>query len=308
MQRFKNILAHVDIHSLSTQGLSRAVQLAKTNQARLTVVATVEEPSWLTGVIFPQVAEHWRVLGEEAEQTLRKAIQPHVEEGGDVQIKVLHGHPWQELIRQVLRDGHDLLVKDIEGEEGIFSDHTDSRLLRKCPCPVWLVKRRAQRFRRIAAAVDVHPDDHAKDEFNAKICELAASLAWQDDAELHIVRAWYLPGESLLASRMSTEELNDIKKEVRDRFQENLQRFVSEHVKPKVKLEAHVIEGEAADVLPNIVEQEHDDLLVMGTLARSGVAGMLIGNTAESILRQVNCSVLAVKPDGFVSPVHLPHE
>jgi len=32
-------------------------------------------------------------------------------------------------------------------------------------------------------------------------------------------------------------------------------------------------------------------------------AGHLIGNTAEKILHQVDCSVLTVKPDGFVSPV-----
>jgi nucleotide-binding universal stress UspA family protein len=28
-----------------------------------------------------------------------------------------------------------------------------------------------------------------------------------------------------------------------------------------------------------------------------------MGNTAESILQQVECSVLTVKPDGFVTPV-----
>ena len=41
----------------------------------------------------------------------------------------------------------------------------------------------------------------------------------------------------------------------------------------------------------------------MGTVARTGIPGLLIGNTAESVLSQVGCSVIAVKPDGFVSPV-----
>ena len=43
----------------------------------------------------------------------------------------------------------------------------------------------------------------------------------------------------------------------------------------------------------------------MGTVCRTGIAGFFIGNTAESILQQVDCSVLTVKPDGFVSPVVL---
>jgi nucleotide-binding universal stress UspA family protein len=41
----------------------------------------------------------------------------------------------------------------------------------------------------------------------------------------------------------------------------------------------------------------------MGTVCRAGVPGLFIGNTAEKVLRHVSCSVLTVKPEGFVSPV-----
>jgi nucleotide-binding universal stress UspA family protein len=41
----------------------------------------------------------------------------------------------------------------------------------------------------------------------------------------------------------------------------------------------------------------------MGTVARTGISGFFMGNTAETILNQLNCSVLAVKPHGFVTPV-----
>ena len=41
----------------------------------------------------------------------------------------------------------------------------------------------------------------------------------------------------------------------------------------------------------------------MDTVARTGIAGFIVGNTAESILRNVDCSVLTVKPEGFVSPI-----
>jgi nucleotide-binding universal stress UspA family protein len=43
----------------------------------------------------------------------------------------------------------------------------------------------------------------------------------------------------------------------------------------------------------------------MGTVARTGISGFFIGNTAEDVLNQVNCSVMAVKPEGFVTPVKL---
>ena len=44
-------------------------------------------------------------------------------------------------------------------------------------------------------------------------------------------------------------------------------------------------------------------LLGMGTVSRTGIASLFIGNTTESVLRQVECSVLAVKPAGFDMPI-----
>jgi hypothetical protein len=41
----------------------------------------------------------------------------------------------------------------------------------------------------------------------------------------------------------------------------------------------------------------------MGTVARSGLQGLLTGNTAENVLPWIDCSLVAVKPQGFVSPV-----
>ena len=43
----------------------------------------------------------------------------------------------------------------------------------------------------------------------------------------------------------------------------------------------------------------------MGTVGRTGIPGLFIGNTAETVLRQVHCSVLTVKPEGFETPVRL---
>ena len=61
----------------------------------------------------------------------------------------------------------------------------------------------------------------------------------------------------------------------------------------------------ASKVAADFAKTHDIDLIVMGTIARTGIPGLFIGNTAESILQRVDCSVLAVKPDGFVSPVGL---
>ena len=64
--------------------------------------------------------------------------------------------------------------------------------------------------------------------------------------------------------------------------------------------------GDPQLVIPEFVVAAGIDVLVMGTVARGGLSGLLIGNTAERVLRKLPCSVLTVKPDGFVSPVRLP--
>ncbi len=55
----------------------------------------------------------------------------------------------------------------------------------------------------------------------------------------------------------------------------------------------------------NYIEQHDIDLLVMGTVGRAGISGFITGNTAERLLPRIPCSLLAVKPPDFKSPVSL---
>ena len=56
-------------------------------------------------------------------------------------------------------------------------------------------------------------------------------------------------------------------------------------------------------MIPRLASSQQVDLIVMGTVCLTGLPGLFIGNTAENVLQQVDCSVLTVKPGGFVSPV-----
>jgi len=76
---------------------------------------------------------------------------------------------------------------------------------------------------------------------------------------------------------------------------------VWQEVKPKTRL----VKGRARRAIPQLAEELQVELIVMGTIRHAGIAGILIGNTAETILNRIDCSVLAIKPEGFVSPVML---
>ena len=65
------------------------------------------------------------------------------------------------------------------------------------------------------------------------------------------------------------------------------------------------LKGEPGRLIPEVARAKDTQLIVMGTVSRTGVSGLLISPTAERILGQVDCAVLAVKPDGFETPVQL---
>ena len=178
-------------------------------------------------------------------------------------------------------------------------------LMRKCPCPVWVVKRAQTRpYTRILAAVDPSIDDSRRGAINPVILQMASGMARMEAGELHIIHAWQLFGERYVrSSGMTTVSVQEAKmlekKQHKQRFDTLLNRAGVADLKPYV----HLIEGNPEDCIPGLVAEKGIDLLVMGTVCRTGIAGFLIGNTAEEVLNQVDCSVLTIKPEGFVTPV-----
>jgi len=90
---------------------------------------------------------------------------------------------------------------------------------------------------------------------------------------------------------------------IRDRTKIGLDALVSEFAEFDDLMRVLHIKGIAEDVIAEHVEAEGIDTVVMGSVGRTGVAGLFIGNTAETVLSRVKCSVLTVKPADFTSPV-----
>ena len=314
MRRFKNILLLHDGRSEQHLTMKRGVDLAWRNQAKLTVVDVIEEDSWVSGEIYglEPFQELKQLISEDRQKELDIVIEPLRQQGLDVRAKLLFGKPFLEIIREVLRENHDLVMKTAQGEgglKGMLFGSTAMHLMRKCPCPVWVVKRgENERFDRIIAAVDPDPLDEQRNQLNFKIMDLATSLAKIEQSILLVVHAWSLYGETILRSgrgRMNREEIDTMVREAEAEHKERLNNLLQKYELQDLKHRVHLIKGEAGRVIPELAEKKRADLIVMGTLSRSGVAGFLIGNTAEKIIHEVDCSVLTAKPDGFVTPVKL---
>jgi universal stress protein E len=246
---------------------------------------------------------------QEERHSLEQFIATIRDAGIQVDGKTMYGMPFIEIIQEVLRSQHDLVMITAEGGGGpkeMLFGNTTMHLMRKCPCPVWVVKPgQPKPLSRILAAVDLVPDDIVRIALNEKIMEMATSLARLGQSELLIFHAWRMYGESMITGRagFSTEEVVRLLRETQAAHRQWLIELLQQHTLNDVKYEAYLLKGEAGVLIPELAQAKAVDLIVMGTVSRTGVAGLLIGNTAEKVLRRVDCSMLTVKPEGFISPV-----
>ena len=327
MQRFKNILCVIEHGEVSKPALDRAVALAENNQANLTVVDVI--PRVPAGIGMPDGGpisdELQAAMVREHEARMEPLIEPY-RKRLEIHHKVLLGTSFLEVIREVLHNGHDLVIKCPESPswlDRLFAGD-DMHLLRKCPCPVWFIKPHAPRsYKRILAAVDVdefYPPRELKTRhlLNVQILEMAASLALSESADLHVVHAWNSMTELVDGLVFSSDVPRDqfaSNVEQERRQQRHLLDALMQSIKGKsnaardaldyLKPITHLVKGSARKEVPALAKELAVDCIVMGTVARTGVRGFIMGNTAETILEQIDCSVLAVKPEGFLTPVTL---
>lgn len=318
MKRFKNILYIYEGSVAQNATIASAVSLAQNNQANLTVIDVI--PVVTAGIGMPPggpiSTDLQAYMIAERRQVLESMIAPY-QQRLNIRIDVLVGIKFLEVIRTVLQSGHDLLIKPAENPnymERLFGSD-DMHLLRKCPCPVWMMKaEETSNYECIVVAVDMDPHelDSSEQLLNQEILELASSLALTDFASLHLVHAWDVPVAgfaSLWADTPDATERNMIEgsrarhqtamKELTQNLRNKIGAEAYKYLSPRI----HLPRGEAKKEIPALVRDLKADLVVMGTVARTGIPGFIVGNTAEAILDQLQCSVLAIKPPGFVSPV-----
>ena len=138
--------------------------------------------------------------------------------------------------------------------------------------------------------------------------EIAVSISHLEKSELHIVHAWSLYAEKTLSGprfRKSPTEMKKMLKDAENFHKVNLDKLLNKFQLDKLKYKIHLLKGNPADLIPEVAKKQKIDLLVMGTVCRTGLPGFIAGNTAESILYNVDCSVLTLKPSGFISPIKL---
>jgi universal stress protein E len=300
MRGFTNILFSPLGGEANSSAIERIHELAERNGARLTLLGVVPEPSHLHRLMHP--ADLDAAIESVQRRQMGQRLEEWCTDPDRVDIDVRAGNAALVIVAEVLTAGHDLVV--VTSDEDHEDRATIKRLLRKCPCPVWVIRPTQAPTQRIVVAVDPEPSET---ELNKQLLELAAHMFDLYGGELHLMHAWELFGEAAMRDTsfpsVTGERLGQLLHDEREGRSRALDDLVAASGVGDRPWQIHLVKGPATTVVPAFVRSNDVNLLVMGTVARSGLVGVVMGNTAEQVLDYVDCSVITAKPPDFVSPL-----
>jgi universal stress protein E len=302
---FKKIMVGVDLGpELTTvwpgaqKAAQQAIWVALANGGSIQLVHSTHTDDYETplpgaaGIVHHGLSD----AGREALEALANEAR---NSGVETEMILTTGRPWFAITKLAMQQGTDLVIigkRNESSEEGRRLGSNAIKLLRKCPTPVWVVRPEHDLVHRLVLAATDLTD--VGDQSLAAACDIAL----RHECELNAVHAWSVPMDlQLESSRISEDDYAAELDKIKLAALMHMDRLIPVELKDRAEL--HAVKGNPDQAIRDAVAHLDPDLLVMGTVSRTGIAGLLVGSTAERMLDQVDCSILALKPDGFLSPV-----
>lgn len=296
MNDLRCILVGVDLSPGSTAALVEAARLAIGDGAVLHVLHVIQD------LVLAELADATAIAPDALEQQAiddaRGAIDAllaDIDTPDDVRVEVVSGTPLKVLLDRIDTLAPDLVVLGLtgmggaRGSAGTFAAGT----VRKSPRPVLLVHEGPDTApATIVAGLDFSPAAR-------RALDLAAGMAVRIGAALHVVHVYHGPWHRLRyrAPVTTTDPA------FRQQYVDRLQGLVDDEVKRVASecpgLDARAVLVDRPGYGAGLVEYARGveaDLIVLGTAGRTNLRYLLLGSTAERVLRDLSCSVLTVPP------------
>ena len=306
MKGLENVWVFVEARAPAGEALAAASEAAQRGGGTLTVIGAIgrsEDPVFQTSFgrkVLRMVREERESRLRSREEQARSSLPP-----GRVRSTMLDGEvPWHSVVLHAIAHPPDLLVVPARGDDPFGPDSVTQHLFRKCPVPVWSVYPGRVPFpRRVLAAVDPGASGSVERDLARRVLELAHRVAGTGPIELHAAHVWSVPAEAMIRSKFGSKRTQAFLDQQRRRAQDQLEELIAEaHLEPSIA-GTHLPAGSPASAIPALAEELDADLVVLGSSGHKGLAGILIGSTAEAIVTRMARSVAVVKPTGYVSPV-----
>ncbi|MBB01622.1 MAG: universal stress protein [Rubinisphaera brasiliensis] len=314
MVSFANILVGVDLSHgdrLVSEELSdhcenavnRAIKLASSSGGELTFIAVIDISEQAMHLIEMHKSPEVSPVRDDASRVLQGLVDRAAEHGVKASFEIELGPSADGIIKDVLRKDRTLLIIGAKASprlSQVLFGRTAVKLLRKCPCPVLVVKPGPDPILDNVLAADDFSD------VAESVLDAAVKVAQLCDARLHVLHVEENVNDAKLAStgvpaedlaKFREQQVTDARAKQADRLSRTDFRTLTQGSVTYIEM------GPPVSVITEKLEEHQIDLLVMGTVGRSGLSALMMGNTAERLLNAVNCSLLAIKPEDFVCPV-----
>ncbi len=295
MADFQNILAVMQDNAEAPRLLNKLHRLAGAQNCDISVIRVVYEGlADLKSKHVDVTRDLKELILTTSQKELRDAIEAaDIKVDGLTSAAMWNAKLWEGILHAAESTAAELIVKTVDTTHSpglALRTPDDWNLLRHAKTPVLLTQPRAwMGAPTVVAAIDVYDPDH--EALNARILSAAQHLAHQMNAELHLVSIFPVLSKWLdeVTNIQSYVKLrNDVKEEI---FLE-LDNFANTEGVRDYK--PHAVEGDPVDAMRNLVGLLQADVVVLGTKARTGIAGALLGNTAEKLLHALTCDVVTV--------------
>lgn len=301
MATYQDVLVVLDPSTEQQKALARAIELAEHTACKLTAFLSIYDFSYeMTTMLSGEERESMRqAVITDREIWIQELLQQARNKGITCSVKVVwHNRPFEAIVQTVTEHGYDLVIKGTHDHDVLKSmifTPTDWHILRKCPCPVLLVKEHAWPEQgNILAAVNAGSEKAHHKSLNQLIIRQAKAMAAMLNAKVHLVNAY--PGTPIHVA-IEIPEFNPV--EYNDSMRHH-------HVEAANALAGqfditsdavHVLEGMPEDVIPRIARELDAEMVLIGTIGRTGLSAAIIGNTAEHVIDRLDCDVLALKTE-----------
>jgi universal stress protein E len=313
MDMYQNILVVIDPTTDEQKALKRAIELASKIKSsnpeqaiNLTAFFSIFDFSYeMTTILSSGERDAMRqIVIKEKQQWLDDVI-AELKPGVSIESKVIwHNRPFEAIINQVIEHNFDLVIKGTHQHDkfkSVVFTPTDWHILRKCPCPVLLVKDHEwPQQGNVLAALNVGSDEAEHLSLNDAITKQANNVAQLIDANVHLVNSF--PGTPVnIAIEIPEFDASEYNSAMQKHHKEAMNQHASKFGVPVEN--TYVEEGLPESIIEQVALKIDAELVILGTVGRTGISAALIGNTAEHVIDQLNCDVLALKPHGYVSPL-----
>jgi universal stress protein E len=301
MKKFHHIVVAIDFTPHCRVALKEAVLRASQDGATITAVHVMDE--FLIHELKKALSLEPAAIVGEWKQRMEKFITDSEVGAEAIRCEVRVGHPFSVLAEFCKAHGVDLLVMGSKGskDEPHRIGAIAAKCVRKAPVDVLVVRADAQGpFKKIVACVDFS-------ENSAKAVQCALHLAALDGGSVDCLHVY----QSAIAMSLDYGGFMPSVPAVIDPaalgvWETQLVEFLAPLTQDKGDVPVTPVVVERMNIRETIlehVEKTGASLVVLGTRGKTGLREFLIGTTAEKIVQNVHCSILAVKPDDFVATV-----